>query len=284
MDRQLKQRSIGKPDGDTVEEGNMGKNILKTDAAKQILFVTCFVAAWEIIYKQQVFNAVLFPSGKDILRNLYTGVAEEGLFSMVLYSLRLLGKGLLIGVVLAFVFSGLAMVSRTFHAIYSLLTTACDMLPGVALLPLAILWFGIGETPIVFITVHGILWPMSRNIMDGFRTVPAMYIEGGRNIGLRGVRLVTGVYIPASFNSILSGLRVGWARAWRGLLSAEMIFGTTGSGAGIGWYIFTQRQVLNTAGIFAALIVIILIGVVVEFAVFRVIEKHTVRKWGMSGK
>lgn len=176
------------------------------------------------------------------------------------------------------------MVSRTFHAIYSLLTTACDMLPGVALLPLAILWFGIGEMPIVFITVHGILWPMSRNIMDGFRTVPAMYIEGGRNIGLRGVRLVTGVYIPASFNSILSGLRVGWARAWRGLLSAEMIFETTGSGAGIGWYIFTQRQVLNTAGVFAALIVIILIGVVVEFAVFRVIEKHTVRKWGMSGK
>lgn len=262
----------------------MGKDAIRKDAIKQIIFVICFVAAWEIIYELKVFNAVLFPSGKDILRNLYTGFTEEGLFPMVLYSLRLLGKGLLIGIVLAFVFSGLAIVSQTFRAIYNLLTTVCDMLPGVALLPLAILWFGIGETPIVFITVHGILWPMSRNIMDGFRTVSPMYIEGGRNIGLKGFRLVTGVYIPASFNSILSGLRVGWARAWRGLLSAEMIFGTTGSGAGIGWYIFTQRQVLNTAGVFAALIVIILIGVIVEFAIFRVIENNTVRKWGMSGK
>jgi NitT/TauT family transport system permease protein len=74
---------------------------------------------------------------------------------------------------------------------------------------------------------------------------------------------------------------MGWVRAWRGLIAIEMIFGTTGSGAGIGWYIFMKRTNLNYAGMFAALIVIILIGIVMEYFVFQVIERKTVVKWGM---
>lgn len=157
----------------------------------------------------------------------------------------------------------------------------CDLLPGVALLPLAILWFGIGEGTIIFIVVHSILWPMSRSIMDGFKSISSIYIESGRNIGLKGLSLVMGVYLPAAFTSVLSGMRVGWARAWRGLLSVEMIFGTTGSGAGIGWYIFMKRTNFDIAGVFATLIVIIIIGIIIEYGVFRIIERNTVKKWGM---
>jgi len=117
--------------------------------------------------------------------------------------------------------------------------------------------------------------------MDGFSSIPRMYIESGMNIGLRGLKLVTGVYLPAAFSSVLSGMRVGWARAWRGLISVEMIFGTTSSGAGIGWYIMMRRNFMDMSGVFAALIVIIIIGVLVEYGIFRTVENHTVRKWGM---
>ena len=123
---------------------------------------------------------------------------------------------------------------------------------------------------------------MSRSIMDGFKSIPNIYIESGKNMGLKGFNLVVGVYLPAAFASILSGLRVGWARAWRGLISAEMIFGTTGKGVGIGWYILMRRVNCDIAGVFGALIVIIVIGIVVEYGIFRVIEKNTVRKWGMT--
>ena len=122
-----------------------------------------------------------------------------------------------------------------------MVVSLCDLIPGVALLPLAILWMGIGEGTIILIVVHSIIWPMSRSIMDGFRAVPQIYIESGENMGLGKLGLVTGIYIPASFSYILSGIRTGWARAWRGLISAEMIFGTTSSGAGIGWFIFMKR-------------------------------------------
>lgn len=257
------------------------KQETKQEVRTQIVFVICFLAAWQAIYTMQAFPELLFPSVGQIAESFVEGFRDGGLLSYTMYSLSLIIKGLGIGIVLAFLFSSLAIVSRTFHAIYNLIVSICDLLPGVALLPLAIMWFGIGESVVIFIMIHSVLWPMSRNIMDGFKSISSIYIESGRNIGLRGLRLVSGVYIPAAFSSILSGLRVGWARAWRGLISVEMIFGTTSSGAGIGYYIFMRRTMMDTAGVFASLIVIIIIGIIIEYGVFRTLEKHTVKKWGM---
>ena len=247
----------------------------------QIIFIICFLAAWQMVYQMQAFPELLFPSLKEIGSSFVTGFKDNSLLEYTLYSMSLIVKGMGIAVVLAFVFSGVAVVSRVFHSIYNLIVSICDLLPGVALLPLAILWFGIGEGTIIFIVVHSILWPMSRSIMDGFSSVPNIYVESGRNIGLHGISLVTGVYLPAAFSSVLSGLRVGWARAWRGLISAEMIFGAA-SAAGIGTYINNARTLwMSYPSIYAALILIIAVGIIVEYGIFANIEKYTVKKWGM---
>ena len=237
----------------------------------QIVFIVAVLVVWQVVYQMGSFPELMFPSLGKIFQSLIKGFSRDGLGAMTLYSLSLIAKGLLIGIVLAFILSGLSIVSKT-----------CDLIPGVALLPLAILWMGIGEGTIILIVVHSIIWPMSRSIMDGFRAVPQIYIESGKNMGLGKLGLVTGIYIPASFSYILSGIRTGWARAWRGLISAEMIFGTTSSGAGIGWFIFMKRTNVDIAGVFAALLVIIVIGIVVEYGVFHTIEKMTLKKWGMS--
>lgn len=254
---------------------------MKQEVRTQIVFIITVLVVWQVVYTMQAFPEMLFPSLKDIGLSFIEGFKDGGLFTYTMYSMSLIIKGLAIGIVLAFLFSSMAIVSTHFHAVYNLVVSICDLLPGVALLPLAIMWFGIGEAVIIFIVVHSILWPMSRNIMDGFKSISNIYIESGKNIGLRGFNLVKGVYIPAAFSSILSGLRVGWARAWRGLISVEMIFGTTGSGAGIGWYIFMRRTNFDIAGVFASLIVIVIIGVVIEYGLFRTLEKKTVKKWGM---
>lgn len=254
----------------------------RSELRDQIIFVLCFIGAWYVVYKMNFFSEMIFPSPKEIGEAFVKGFAENGVLLYTAYSMTLIVKGLAIGIGLAFVFSSIAVVSRHFRAIYNFVVSVCDLLPGVALLPLAICWFGLGEMTIIFIVVHSIIWPMSRSLMDGFRAIPAIYIEGGKNIGLKGLNLVTGVYLPAAFASVLSGLRVGWARAWRGLISVEMIFGTTGKGAGIGWYIFMRRVNVDIAGVFASLIVIIIIGVIIEYGVFRTIERKTVKKWGMA--
>ena len=140
---------------------------------------------------------------------------------------------------------------------------------------------GANDTSILILVIHSVVWPMSRNIIDGFKTTPRIYIESGMNIGLSTIGLVFGVYIPASFASMLSGIKVGWARAWRGLISAEMIFGAAQS-AGIGVYINNARTIwIDYASVYAAIFLIIIVGVVIEYGVFRTIEKKTVRKWGM---
>lgn len=244
------------------------------------IFVGVILAAWETAYRMELFPRLMFPSLESILKGLWNGFASEHLMDNVLYSLSLLGRGLLIGIGLAFTLSSVSILCKTVGYIYEMLVSLFDLIPGVALIPLAILWLGIGEAPILFIVVHSVLWPMSRSIIDGFRVVPAIYLESGRNMGLSGWRMVWRVYLPASFAYMLSGLKIGWARAWRGLISAEMIFGTTSKGAGLGWFIFIKRVNLDIAGVFAALLIIVLIGVIVEYLVFHRIEQQTLRKWG----
>ncbi len=247
----------------------------------QVIFIIIFLTTWEILYKLELWPQSLFPSLEKIAEALITSFTSRNLGSMILHSMKLLLEGLLLGILAAMVFSGISAVSGTFHSVYNMVVSMFDLIPGIALIPIAILWLGVGDAAIIFMVFHSVVWPMSRNVIDGFNAVPKLYLEVGENIGLHGTRLVLGVFVPAALPRIFSGIKVGWARAWRGLISAEMVFG--GGGAlGIGYYITDRRTNLDIAGIFATIIIIILIGFVIEYGVFRGIEKKTLQKWGMT--
>jgi NitT/TauT family transport system permease protein len=104
----------------------------------------------------------------------------------------------------------------------------------------------------------------------------------GRNYGLRGLRYVVAILVPAALPAILSGLKIAWAFAWRTLIAAELVFGATSGQGGLGWYIFQNRNELYTDRVFAGLAMVILLGLLVEGAGFRVLERLTVRRWGMQ--
>lgn len=252
------------------------------------IFVLIILCAWEYIAKSGVLgdkSELIFPSleaiGAAFVRNFSKGYAGISLWVYIGNSMKLLLEGLLIGVVLAFLLSGLSMLNKAFYDIYNLLVSICDLLPGVALLPVIIIIFGVNPGVIVFLVVHAVLWPMSRSVLDGFQAVPHIYIEAGKNIGLKGFSLLYGIYLPATTSYIVSGLKVGWARAWRGLISAEMIFGVAAC-PGIGLFINQMRTSMNNAEMYATLVVIIIIGVAVQYGILLPIENCTVKKWGMS--
>lgn len=247
----------------------------------QIIFVILCVVFWQWYAKKR--NIMGFPPLDVIFQKLVDSFTNPKRLILTYMGNSMLSilKGLGIGVVLAVVCSGLAVSSEIFRAIFSLIVSVFDLLPGVALLPILMITIGANETSILILVVHSVIWPMSRSILDGFRTIPKIYVEAGKNIGLDGLRLIFGVYVPASFANMLSGIKVGWARAWRGLISAEMIFGAART-AGIGVFINNARTVwIDYPSVYAALILIILVGVIVEYGVFQVIEKLTVKKWGM---
>ncbi|MFZ5640327.1 MAG: ABC transporter permease [Bacillota bacterium] len=249
---------------------------------KRAVFILLLIILWEAAARSGFFPPLLFPPLASIWQAFAEGVRSGELVGNAVFSLYLIIAGLAIAAISAVVLSTLAMVSKTFNNFVETAVAVLDPLPGIALLPLAILWFGTGEEAIIFIIVHGTLWPMVLNALSGFKTVPPIYKEVGQNIGLSGPRLVLSIMAPAAFPYLLTGVKIGWSRAWRSLIAAEMVFGTAGVSGGLGWYIYKQRYLMDISGVFAALIVIIIIGILIEDLLFGVIERKTVRRWGMT--
>jgi NitT/TauT family transport system permease protein len=187
-----------------------------------------------------------------------------------------------LGLALATLLTTIAVASTAGTRVLSTLTAMFNPLPAIALLPLALIWFGLGTPSLVFVIIHSVLWAVALNTLIGFRGVPETLRMSGRNVGLKGARYVGLILIPAAFPSILAGLKIGWAFAWRTLVAAELVFGVSARSGGIGWYIFEARNDLDTATVFSGLLAVILIGLVVESVFFRAIEARTVNLWGMQ--
>lgn len=186
----------------------------------------------------------------------------------------------MLGIVGALVLTTLAVSTQLGRDVLTTLTSMFNPLPAIALLPLALLWFGLGQGSLLFVLVHSVLWPLSLNTYAGFQAVPETLRMAGRNYGLKGVRYVLQILVPAALPSILSGLKVAWAFAWRTLIAAELVFGASSGKGGLGWYIFQNRNELYTDKVFAGLLTVIAIGLLVETLGFHTLERLTVRKWG----
>ncbi len=140
-----------------------------------------------------------------------------------------------------------------------------------------------GNGSLVFVLIHSVLWAVALNTHSGFRGVSNTLRMVGRNYGLKGLPYVTKILIPAAFPSILTGLKIGWAFAWRTHIAAELVGVGVSSGAGgLGWFIFENRNLLDIPAVFAGLLTVIIIGLVVENLIFRTLERRTVQKWGLQ--
>jgi NitT/TauT family transport system permease protein len=236
---------------------------------------------WQL-YAGFLDNPLMLPSFTDMLAALWDTASRGPLFARIAISMQVLLMGYAGGVVLAAVLTTLAVSSRFGTILLSTLTSMFNPLPAIALLPLALLWFGLGAGSIVFVLIHSVLWAVALNTHAGFLAVSETQRMAGQNYGLRGLPFVLRILIPAAFPSILAGLKIGWAFAWRTEIAAELVFGATSGSGGLGWFIFEARNQLDTAGVFAGLVTVVIIGLIVENLVFRTIERQTVQRWGMQ--
>lgn len=159
----------------------------------------------------------------------------------------MLFKGYLLGIVLAFVLTSLAVSTQLGRDLLGTLTAMFNPLPAIALLPLALLWFGLGQNSLIFVLVHSVLWALALNTYAGFLGVSETLRMAGRNYGLRGLRFVLLILVPAALPSILAGLKIGWAFAWRTLIAAELVFGaSSGKGGSAGTFSRTATSCTPT--------------------------------------
>jgi NitT/TauT family transport system permease protein len=257
------------------------ERLTDNDALRRLAILVALGLLWEL-YARWIDSPLILPTLGATVSTFVSDLMSGVLVDRIATSLRSLIIGYAAGLVLAAVLTTIAVSTRIGSDVLSTLTAMFNPVPAIALLPLALIWFGLGMPSLVFVIVHSVLWAVALNTLTGFRSVPETLRMSGRNYGLHGIRYVALILIPAAFPSILAGLKIGWAFAWRTLIAAELVFGVSSRSGGLGWYIFEARAELETSRVFAGLLAVILIGLTVEAVVFRFIERRTVVRWGMQ--
>jgi NitT/TauT family transport system permease protein len=280
--------------GDIERRLSVWARISNLDPVRKFSVLLTLVVAWELYTRIGDINELMFPTFTSTGVALINALVDQGLLINVWNSISLLFVGYVIGIAIAAVLVVLGVWTRFGSDLLTTLTAMLNPLPAIALLPMAMIWFGLGSEAIVFTLLHSIIWPVALNTHSGFMGVGETLRMVGRNYGLKGLPYIYKILIPAAFPSILTGLRIGWAFAWRTLIAAELVFGgqvldtagmlgAEGSNAGgLGWIIFQNLMENQTPYVFAGLFSVILVGIIIENGIFRNIEEWTVRRWGMQ--
>ncbi len=234
-----------------------------------------FVLIWELTVRSGMVSRLILPSSLDILKAFAADLVQGTLLVRIGISLAMVLAGLMIGCVIASILAVAAYYSPFLAGGIDTMTAIAHPLPGIALLPLVILWFGTGTLSVICIIVHSVTWPMVINMRSGFRAVHRNYIDVGQNYGFGRWGIMRYIIMPGSWSYIFAGIRIAWARSWRAVISAEMVFGVIGVYGGLGWYIFNKRVFMDTPGMYAGILVLIIIGLLIEDGFFEIVERRS---------
>ena len=249
-------------------------------AYKHTIFYAALVAVWFVVAKLKIWPPYVFPTPWGVADALIAGFKDHSFWIAVGISMKRMLLGYGISVVLGMVL-GLGIASNKFlEETLGGLLVGLQTLPSICWLPLAVLWFGLSEKAILFVVVMGSLLSVTIAMEDGRRQIPKIYRMAGRNLGANGFRLFWHVLLPASLPYIISGLKQGWAFAWRSLVSGEMI--SVSVSAGLGQLLMMGRDLNDMSQVIAVMILIIALGYLVDGLVFRTIERSLQNRWGLS--
>lgn len=257
------------------------ERIYAIGAVRKAFVLLVLVVAWEV-YARWLNSPLLFPTFGATVKAFWEAISSGVLPQRAWFSVKVLVQGYAIGLVLAALLTAFATATQIGADLLETLTSMFNPLPSIALLPLALIWFGLGTGSLVFVLIHSVLWSVALNTHSGFRAVSQTMRMVGRNYGLTGPRYIMKILVPAAFPSILTGLKIGWAFAWRTLIAAELVFGVSSGSGGLGWFIYENKNQLEIPSVFAGLFTVIIIGLVVENLIFRRVEARTIRRWGMQ--
>jgi NitT/TauT family transport system permease protein len=247
-------------------------------AARLLVFYAGLLGLWTLLAQLKIWPPYLFPTPWGVGEALYAGFQDHSFLIAIAVSMRRVLIGYAISVVLGMVL-GLGVASSKFlEETMGGLLVSLQSLPSICWWPLALLWFGLSQNAILFVVVMGSLLSVTLAMEDGRKQMPRIYGMAGRNLGATGFQLFWHVLLPASLPFIVSGLKQGWAFAWRSLITAEMLY----LSLGLGQVLMMGRDLNDMSAVIAVMILIIAIGYLVDGIVFKAMERHLQNKWGLS--
>jgi NitT/TauT family transport system permease protein len=247
------------------------------------LFFAGLIGIWQAATMSGRWSAVLLPSPVEVAGYLREGVSDGTLLEASWVTMRRLMSGYLLGLAVGLPLGLLTSTSRYFQDTIGALALGLQTLPSVCWVPLALLWFGQTEHAMLFVVVMGTLWSVLLTTADGAAAIPPIYARAARTMGSRGFDKWTRVILPASLPYVVSGMKQGWAFAWRSLMSAE-IFVTILTGFGLGNLLQYGRELTAMDQVIGVMIVIVVIGLLADKILFSPWERFLHRRWGTGLK
>jgi NitT/TauT family transport system permease protein/taurine transport system permease protein len=231
---------------------------------------------WAGVASLHLYPDYLFPSPHQVFAKGWDMTLSGEIFRHSAASMYRLGLGFVVGLGLALPLGILIGVNRTASALFMPPITFFQAIPGLAWVPLAILWLGLGPAAVTFIIFNSVFFPIVFNTILGIRSIPENMVNAALCLGASPWVLVREVYLPGALPSIVAGVRLGAGYGWRALIGGEMIATSTG----LGFMIFDARQFLGTDVVILGMVVIGILWLVLDSLILRPLEKRTVIRWG----
>jgi NitT/TauT family transport system permease protein len=236
---------------------------------------------WETGYRREWWSSQLFPGPLEVGKALIAGVQDGSLFLAVRISLTRLAIAFVIALLGGTALGLLCGTVPLFRRTIGTLALGLQTLPSICWLPIAILWFGLSERAILFVTLMGALLAIVIAVSDGVQNISPLYLRAARMMGARGWRLYREVMLPAAFPAIISGAKQGWAFAWRSLMAGELLSVSTGA-LGLGQTLNLGRDLNDMSLVLAVMVILVGIGVVADQLFFARLEQRVRRRWGLA--
>jgi len=244
-----------------------------------LLFFVGLLAAWQALVASGRWSTVLLPSPAGVGRYLWTAALDGTLLGATFVTARRLLVGYAIGMAIGLQAGFVTARYRAASDTVGTLALGLQTLPSVCWVPLALMWFGQTEAAMQFVVIMGTLWAILIATDNGVRNVPPIYARAARTMGSRRFHTLLLVTFPASLPFIISGMKQGWAFAWRSLMAAE-IYVTILTGFGLGHLLHYGRELQDMEQVLGIMLVIVLVGLLADKLLFAPAERFVHRRWG----
>jgi NitT/TauT family transport system permease protein len=250
---------------------------------RRVLLATAFFAGlfglWQAVASSGWVNEALLPPPTRVAAYFAKSVRDGSFLDATLVTVRRLVVGYAIGLSLGLPLGFLTARVQTARDTIGVMALGLQTLPSVCWAPIAMGWFGQTETAMLFVVVMGTAWSILLATEHGVRAVPPLYVRAARTMGSRGLHTIGRVVLPAALPFVTSGMKQGWAFAWRSLMAAE-IYVTILTGVGLGQILHYGREEMRYDKMFGVMLVIVVVGLVADRAIFGPVERALHRRWG----
>jgi NitT/TauT family transport system permease protein len=243
------------------------------------LFFVVLVTIWHFLVKAGIYSPVLLPAPQSVAEYLIGAARDGALFQATSVTVRRLLVGYFIGIMIGLPLGLFTSASKFMEDTIGVLALGLQTLPSVCWIPLALLWFGQTESAMLFVVVMGTVWSVVIATDTGVRNIPPIFARAAKTMGSTGLHKWTKVILPASLPFLVSGMKQGWAFAWRSLMAAE-IYVTILTGFGLGHLLHYGRELNAMDQVIGVMLVIITIGLLTDKILFSPIEKFLHSRWG----